>query len=208
MMLQLARWSVSELSLFAVAAMGARALSRLLESQGLPKRGGNVIPASPVEEDRRRTCYVLVVGDEIDDAHSMAELVFGAMSGSVTPLLQTDWCTLQSHAAKADLLHFACHGRGQPYHLSYGAKASRRLLPAQAPQLGLRYGTVVFANACNSMAPRLLLAEFQSFGRSFYRKRPARDADRLIDVRLDQAAARRGSMRMFQGRNSATRFTG
>ena len=33
---------------------------------------------------------------------------------------------------------------------------------------GLRHGTVVFANACSSAAARLMLAEFQSFGRAFY----------------------------------------
>jgi hypothetical protein len=112
----------------------------------------------------------LVVGDEIaSQPDHIAKRTFGTMAMRADkPLVQTTWETLSRRASEADILHFLCHGRGQPYHLSYGAGVGQKLYPGQAQDLGLRYGTVVFANACNSGVAQLMLAQFQSFGSEFY----------------------------------------
>jgi len=74
----------------------------------------------------------------------------------------------EKSASEADILHWACHGGGWPDALSYGEDAPRRLIPGQARTLRLRHRTVVFANACGSAVPTLVLAQVQTFGREFY----------------------------------------
>jgi CHAT domain len=113
---------------------------------------------------------LLVVGDEIERPNSVAEQTFRGMAQRAEPLLhKADWLALCAAVANKDIVHFACHGRSTPaYHLSYKEGIGGHLFPAQAHALGLKWGAVVFANACSSGATQLLLADFQSFGREFY----------------------------------------
>lgn len=127
-------------------------------------------PAGPAPAPGNLDQVLLVVGDKIERPRDLPRLIFGGLADRADPpLIEPDWEKLRVRASGADIIHFACHGRsGPPYHLSYGPGAGRRLVPKQAAALGLKPGAVVFANACSSGAPDLLLGEFQSFGREFY----------------------------------------
>lgn len=113
---------------------------------------------------------LLVVGDEIDRPGRVGQLTFGRMEArAAPPLIKASWAELQRDVAGKDIVHFVCHGRQQPsYHLSYREGVAGRLLPRQVHALGVKWGAVVFANACSSGASDLLLSDFQSFGREFY----------------------------------------
>jgi hypothetical protein len=111
----------------------------------------------------------LVVGDEIKDGGSLRERTFDAMADRVVPFVDVSWSILKGGVADKDIVHFICHGRSEPsFHLSYGAGPGRQLVVGQVGKLGIKPGAVVFANACRSATPELMLSEFQSFGRAFY----------------------------------------
>ncbi len=113
---------------------------------------------------------LLVIGDKIAEPGRLARRTFHGMAKRAEPpLVQGDWPQLCAAVAGKDIVHFTCHGRTDPtYHLSFREGIGGCLLPGQAHALGLKWGAVVFANACSSGATHLLLAEFQSFGREFY----------------------------------------
>lgn len=126
--------------------------------------------AEPAELSPSLDRALLVVGDEISQPTRLSSLIFRGMAPRAEPILrEKDFDELCRNVAGKDIVHFACHGRGQPnYHLSFKAGVSGHLLPGQAHALGLKWGAVVFANACGSATGDLLAAAFQSFGREFY----------------------------------------
>jgi len=116
---------------------------------------------------------VSVVGDEImvgnEVGNYSVERTFGEASRYVTDIVQGTFDELQVALRDAEVVHFTCHGRTQPiYHLSYGPGPGRRLLIPQVDQLPIKPGAMIFANACASNQPELLLNEFQSFGWHFF----------------------------------------
>jgi len=127
-------------------------------------------PAPAPDAGARLQRALLVVGDNIKSKpDQLPRKIFGKMEAKARPpLVEGDWDDLASRIPAADIVHFACHGGGWPNSLSYGPNPARKLVPRQAGALGLRHGTVVFANACDSATASLVLAQFQSFGREFY----------------------------------------
>jgi hypothetical protein len=130
----------------------------------------NAIVAPPSALPTMLAQALLVIGDKIDEPDRLARRTFRGMAKRAEPpLVQGDWPQLCAAVTGKDIVHFTCHGRSYPaYHLSFREGIGGRLLPGQAHALGLKWGAVVFANACSSGATDMLLAEFQSFGREFY----------------------------------------
>jgi hypothetical protein len=114
---------------------------------------------------------LLVVGDKIERPSRIASQTFRGMAKRAEPpFLEGNWNQLCANVAGKDIVHFACHGRSKPapYHLSYQDGIGGVLIASQVHSLGLKWGAVVFANACSSGTAELLLADFQSFGQQFY----------------------------------------
>jgi len=114
-----------------------------------------------------------IVGDEIVDSGeepaSVNRDTFEGLLPLVTDLIQVTWDELRSGVENADIVHFTCHVRRTPVlYFSYGPGQGRKLYVSQVESLGLRPGTVVFANGCGSGKPELMLAEFENFGFEFY----------------------------------------
>lgn len=113
-----------------------------------------------------------VVGDGIERGDRPGEYsarrTFGRAAPLVSELIEAEYPEFFGQVSDADIVHFTCHGRGTPYHLSLGPSAGKRLLIGQVETLRLKPGVVIFANACSSSQPELFLSEFQNFGWSFY----------------------------------------
>jgi len=126
--------------------------------------------AQPAPLPRAIDRALLIIGDKVAEPKRIAHRTFGTMAKRAEPaLIEGDWNELCDRVRGRDIVHFTCHGRRAPtYHLSYKPGVGGQLVPGQAHALGLKWGAVVFANACNSGEPELFLSEFQSFGREFY----------------------------------------
>ncbi len=113
-----------------------------------------------------------VIGDEVltgSQTHStLTAHVFGAAAPIVRGLLEGTLKDLHSEVKDADIVHFTCHGRSPPYHLSLGPGLGRRFFVKQVQTLDLKPGAVVFANACSSAQSSLMLAELENIGFEFY----------------------------------------
>ncbi len=113
----------------------------------------------------------LIIGDGIQYPKRLASRIFDRKSKLVVrpEMIKKDLGDIKNYVKGRDVVHFNCHGRSIPsYHLSYKEGPLGQLIPAMAHNLNLKWGAVVFANACSSGATDMLLAEFQSFGREFY----------------------------------------
>ncbi|MDI4665652.1 CHAT domain-containing protein [Xanthobacter autotrophicus] len=130
----------------------------------------NSVVAPPSSLPTTLNRAALIVGDGIDRPTRLGSRTFGDKADRASPpLIEQDWNDIAAACKGKDIIHFACHGRRDPgYYLSYKAGIGGRLYPAEVHRLGLKWGAVVFANACGSATADLLLAEFQSFGREFY----------------------------------------
>lgn len=122
----------------------------------------------PSALDRALHEAVLVVGDDVP-TRNLAWRTFGAMSDRVRCEFEPDFEALKGAVSAKDIVHFTCHGRKDPFnHLSLKSSVTGQFMAQQAHQIGLKWGSVVFANACNSNAPEAMLSNFQTFGRAFY----------------------------------------
>jgi hypothetical protein len=132
--------------------------------------GAGVVPPPPKPPANTVEHAAMVIGDKISEPGRLGRRTFGGLLDRVDPvLIERSWAEVCAGVADKDLVHFACHGRSEPsYHLSYKDGIGGYFYPDQAHDLGLKWGAVVFANACSSATNELLLAEFQSFGREFY----------------------------------------
>ncbi len=126
--------------------------------------------AAPTVLSKSLDRALIVAGDKVKKQKELAKLTFGGMAQrGEPPLIEGDWTKLLDAVRDKDVVHINCHGRSKPrYHLSFRDGIAGRLYPEQAHQLGLKWGTVVFANACSSAATQLHLADFGGFGREFY----------------------------------------
>lgn len=73
----------------------------------------------------------------------------------------------------ADLIHLTCHGYLFPHQMLQISKnqyLTDNLFPDNVSELDLKRGTLVFANACNSAVPVLVLNDFVTFAWEFYQK--------------------------------------
>lgn len=133
-------------------------------------RPPNATIATPTELSKTLDRALIVAGDKVSKQKELARLTFGAMAHrGEPPLIEGERNKLLDAIRGKDVVHINCHGRSKPrYHLSLREGIAGRLYPEQAHQLGLKWGTVVFANACSSAEPQLLLADFGGFGREFY----------------------------------------
>ena len=113
-----------------------------------------------------------VTGDNIlSDTETQADLkeeIFGVAAPIVRHLVEGTLPALHTAVVDADLIHFTCHGRSPPYHLSLGPGNARRFFIPQVRTLSLKPGAMVFINACNSAQSTLTLAEMENFGFEFY----------------------------------------
>jgi hypothetical protein len=133
----------------------------------LPKSAATVSASGPITVDRA----LLVIGDEIYETSRLDVLTFGpSYAGRAKPPLEkASWAQLQREVRGKDVVHFACHGRTEPfYHLSYGPDTGSRLYKNQVADLEIKPGAVVFANACSSGNAEPLVSEFHGFGEKFY----------------------------------------
>ncbi|MFG1377345.1 CHAT domain-containing protein [Xanthobacter autotrophicus] len=130
----------------------------------------NAVVAVPADLPKALDRAALVVGDGIDRPARMDSRTFGDKADRARPILiERDWGEIADACKGKDIVHFVCHGLREPaYHLSMKSGIGGHLYPAQVHRLGLKWGAVVFANACSSASSDLMLAEFQSFGREFY----------------------------------------
>ena len=133
-------------------------------------RPPNATIAAPTALSKGLDRALIVAGDKVRKQKDLARLTFGGMAQrGEPPLIEGDWTKLLDAVRDKDVVHINCHGRSKPrYHLSFRDGIAGRLYPEQAHQLGLKWGTVVFANACSSAATQLHLADFAGFGREFY----------------------------------------
>lgn len=133
-------------------------------------RPPNATIAPPTMPSKTLDRALIVAGDKVRYQSELAKLTFGGIAQrGEPPLIEGDWSGLLAAVPGKDVVHINCHGRSAPrYHLSYREGIAGRLCPEQAHQLGLKWGAVVFANACSSAATQLFLADFGGFGREFY----------------------------------------
>jgi hypothetical protein len=108
---------------------------------------------------------ILLHGQKVDD---LTGEIFGSAAPMVRDLLEGTLPELESAVVDADLIHFTCHGRASPYHLSIGEGAAKRFYVPQVQTLNLKPGVVVFVNACSSAQSSLMLADMENMGFEFY----------------------------------------